>query len=926
MAFVDGTSLAERLREGPLDPREAARLVRDLAATIQFAHDNGVVHRDLKPGNVLIDKSGQPKLTDFGLAKRTDQSSDMTGSGQILGTPAYMAPEQAEAGQADVGPATDVYGLGALLFALLTGRPPFQAASTLDTLLHVMTMDPPRPTTLNPAVPRDLETVCLKCLEKAPAKRYGGATALHDDLDRFLTDRPIQARPVGVVEKAYRWYRRRPAIGTMAAALAVLLVAVPLLLASLLAKEVDAREKVQAAEQARTRQLFDAMVNEAEARRTSPRVGRGFQSLERLVAARELADELKLPPDEYTRLRCEAASALSLSDVRAFTTGGGWMARRDPEWFRYVGEGDCYLAWDPPHGLLVRRASDNRLVCRIPMKSTVWDQNQVRISADNRFVSSVAGDKLTVWQIEGDKPTERLRRDGVTSCVFAPDQPEAVIVTTKNELISQPLGGNGEARTVDLGKLTKEPRPRFVAPGPKGLVGVPGNTSVPVVDMNAGTVAAQIDVPEFAQSLAWSPDGRTLAVSYGVNGEIVSFDVAARKTRHHKGNVGGWEGLAFDASGRQLLAANMWNGWNAVVNTTTGETDMRFYCGELEPGVDPAKSVAFWRPAAVGVHRVIPIAANDATMSAGSSALHPAGRLLAIPAEHGIILYDLANLNRLGILEAPGRCYDPHFDSSGNLFADAGHRAVRWAATTQGNTTRFGPPERLDIADGPSIDISADGRYVAQSGFGGAAVLDRQTGKVTRFQPQDDPRHVAISPDGSIVAAFGWEGGGLRPWDAATGKLLDVVHTSEACGGIYTPDGKYIVFTRLGDAPLELRSMPDCKVVRTLGVSGGIAVSPGSKYVAVNEGNGKIRYTRLSDGATMFRIDAPGDEPMGSVSLGGNGRYLLAINMDRTQIHVWDLWKLRRRLAEMKLDWETEPVPAATEPSEPIRVEIVKPS
>jgi serine/threonine protein kinase len=216
MAFVEGKSLAEGLQDGPLPAKEAARLVRDLAAAIAYAHEHGIVHRDLKPANVLIDAQGQPKLTDFGLAKQTHDASEMTGTGQILGTPSYMSPEQAQGDAATVGPAADVYGLGALLFALLTGRPPFQGASAVETIQHVIAAEPPTPASLNPSVPRDLETICLKCLEKAPAKRYAGAIALKEDLDRFLDDRPILARPVGIIEKSYRWYRRRPLMGTMA--------------------------------------------------------------------------------------------------------------------------------------------------------------------------------------------------------------------------------------------------------------------------------------------------------------------------------------------------------------------------------------------------------------------------------------------------------------------------------------------------------------------------------------------------------------------------------------------------------------------------------------------------------------------------------------------------------------------------------------
>ena len=193
MGFVEGQSLAQRVAEGPLPPREAASLMVQIAAAVQYAHENDVIHRDLKPGNVLLDAKGHPKVTDFGLAKKLRSDSALTASGQIMGTPSYMPPEQAEA-RADIGPLADVYSLGAILFCLLTGRPPFQAANVMETLKQVLEQDPPAPRTLNAAIPLDLETIALKCLRKEPHRRYASARELAEDLNRFLADEPIRAR------------------------------------------------------------------------------------------------------------------------------------------------------------------------------------------------------------------------------------------------------------------------------------------------------------------------------------------------------------------------------------------------------------------------------------------------------------------------------------------------------------------------------------------------------------------------------------------------------------------------------------------------------------------------------------------------------------------------------------------------------------
>ncbi len=222
LEFVDGGSLDKKLNGTPLPPRDAARLVEQVACAMHAAHRQQVIHRDLKPANILLTSEGQPKVTDFGLAKALDVEQGHTATGAIMGTPSYMAPEQAGGNTKEIGPATDIYALGAVLYECLTGRPPFRAATTLDTILQALSDEPVPPRQLNAKVPRDLETICLECLRKEPARRYASAANLAEDLRRFREGEPIRARPVGKAEKALKWVKRRPAL---AALLAVLLLA-----------------------------------------------------------------------------------------------------------------------------------------------------------------------------------------------------------------------------------------------------------------------------------------------------------------------------------------------------------------------------------------------------------------------------------------------------------------------------------------------------------------------------------------------------------------------------------------------------------------------------------------------------------------------------------------------------------------------------
>src|SRR5881398_1868233 len=226
MKFVEGGQLEEVVRRTPMSIRRAIELIAKVARTVHYAHEHGILHRDIKPGNILLDGKGEPHLTDFGLARLVETESTVTRTMEVLGTPSYMAPEQAVGNNASVTRATDIYGLGAVLYQLLTGHPPFAGGTTYETVRLVLDTEPRQPRLLNPKVDRDLNTICLKCLDKDPQRRYPSALALAEDIERWLKHEPIRARRTGLVTRGRKWVRRNPSIAVMAAMLLVL--AVPL--------------------------------------------------------------------------------------------------------------------------------------------------------------------------------------------------------------------------------------------------------------------------------------------------------------------------------------------------------------------------------------------------------------------------------------------------------------------------------------------------------------------------------------------------------------------------------------------------------------------------------------------------------------------------------------------------------------------------
>jgi serine/threonine-protein kinase len=318
LEYVEGGSLERQLAGAPRPAGEAAALAETLARAVHYAHQRGIVHRDLKPANVLITEDRTPKITDFGLAKiLVGARGDPTQTGAVLGTPGYMAPEQASGRPRDVGPAADVYALGAILYELLTARPPFLGQTPLDTLEQVRTHDPVPPRQLQPKVPRDLETICLKCLRKEPAQRYGSAQELADDLRRFQDGEPIRARPTSALERAVKWVRRRPTRAALGAA--GLIVCVSLLGAWAWASRAESRRR-QKADAAAALAMHGAQLLLEQAR-AAPLADAG--RFREALAAAERAEELARAGGASDAARQGAARlAASLQDEEG-------AARRD---------------------------------------------------------------------------------------------------------------------------------------------------------------------------------------------------------------------------------------------------------------------------------------------------------------------------------------------------------------------------------------------------------------------------------------------------------------------------------------------------------------------------------------------------------------------------------------------------------------------
>ena len=729
MEYIEGGSLARRLDGTPWAPEPAARMVAVLARAIGDAHRLGIVHRDLKPANVLLMDDETPKVVDFGLAKTLEADSNLTQSGVFFGTPSYAAPEQVEGLTKTVGPAADIYALGAIFYHMLTGRPPFQAATVLQTLEQVKTADPVPPSRLQPGLPRDAETICLKCLQKDPQRRYADAAALAEDLDRFLAGRAILARPTGAAEHLRKWIRRRPAVALLSAAVVAVTV-LGFILVSWQWRRAEAKAAAEAAANERAQQArlvaFEKQAqltfHQALALCDQGEVGRGLLWLARSL---ELATEAKSEGlDRPIRINlADWASQLSrplrLPPMRHSGPILGLAFRREGRALVSVGKDGVARIWDTATGKEVEPP--------LELKSDPSDARleRARFGPGESGLLGAVDDRgrATVWDVN-----HRRRLASPAACPHG-HRIRDIAFPDSQSLIT--CDNDGMVRWWDM--TTRRPL---------GVGGSPeqrrrGNTT-----------------------LALSSDGRTL-VTGGQDRRVLRWDVATRRPLEPELHLDSpVEAIALTPDGRKVITgrrAGRLHIWDAEtergfdlppqgteVTSLAVSPDGRVFASGTEGGV-----VRLWDTSLLG-----PIGQTCKLAGAVTAlAFDPDGRVLAIGGDDGTIrLWEVPHQKALGL---PLRVNHPvqtvTFGEDGRRLLIGTTEGARWWDLTgrmvcesdQGRDDRLndGPSSRVEAtAVSPDGRTLATARSVAAEGRtrGRVELRDAATGRSLRQTP-DQP-------------------------------------------------------------------------------------------------------------------------------------------------------------------------------------------
>jgi WD40 repeat protein len=764
LEFCPGGSLERKLAGSPLPPSEAAKLTLTLARAMHAAHQARVIHRDLKPGNVLLAADGTPKITDFGLAKKLDDQGQ-TQTGAVMGTPSYMAPEQA-AGSKDLGPAVDVYALGAVLYELLTGRPPFKAATLLETLGQVVNEDPVPPRQLNATVPADLETVCLKCLRKEPRVRYPTAGALAEDLHRWQAGEPVVARPAGLGERLVKWSRRRP---TLAALVAVSVAALLTLVGGGLVFSLSLAAQARRAERAEKQATDRAR----DAEREQGRAERMLYAGQIASAQREWElGNLNIAWDHLQR--CQA-------DLRGWEHGHlrGLFQRNQRTLLGHTA-GVTAVAWSPDGGQVL---SDDGKTLK------VWDV------AKGRAVFSVAGQEGRIARVAWTPGGPRvLSSDGKTLKIWDVVKGRAVFSV---------------AETPDGLGSDVPPATRWSPDGRRLLTGSNSGTVLKVWDVEKGQEVVSFKghaAPVL--SVAWSPDGKHI-LSGDVDNTLKLWDAEkgreSLRLQEHKGGI--QYRLAWSPDGKRFLSAcavgrdpvKVWDAklgrevrslgkHTAQVDTLGWSPDSR----RILTGDSSSQAVQVWD--AESGQEVLSLKGEAGGMSRFGGAWSPDSKRLLTPSGYCTI-----------------KVWDA--ESGREVRSLKGHKhpvlSVAWspdgtriASGSMDSTVKLWDPEKgqeplalnthaASVAWGPGSKLIASGNWDNT-----VKVWDARKGKelLSLKGHTGAVWTVAFSPGGKRIVS-GSDDRTLKVWDAEKGReVLSLTgHTGPVRGLAWSPDGKRIV-------------------------------------------------------------------------------------------------------------------------------------
>jgi WD40 repeat protein len=844
LEYVEGGSLAQALDGAPWSPRRAAALVEGLARAMAEAHRLRVVHRDLKPANVLLAADGAPKVTDFGLAKSLGDSS-LTRPGAILGTPGYMAPEQAEGGTGHVGPSADVYALGAILYELLTGRPPFRGETVLETLQHVRSAEPAPPSRLVPGMPRAVETVCLKCLEKDPQRRYAGATELADDLARFLAGEPIRARPQTPLERLVRWARNH---GGIAASLAMILLLLLVLSAGSLLAAVHFRR--MEGEQRRLALRNGALARENEAERRRAEQARDQARASQRIAELTLADmdtEHGLQADAFGRGR----------EAVLWFAKAAQVAASDPErrsanliraraWSRHVSRPVAVL----PHP------------SGVPLTLTIHPAGGHLLSTPAPYSGTTA-----VWVLSAERPLELPGGAETTTAAWSPDG---------GRLAVGDRGGVTLYRFPDLTgphRIPTDGTPTLLRFGPGGdRLAVATGPVVRVWDRRRGRfMSPRLEHPALVLTLGFTPDGDRL-VSAAEDGRFRVFALGAggaepELTGRHQQFEERWTLHAprADRTGTRLVtvtAPSELTWWDLAAPRRL--ESLTFQGGRIchvEPSPDGSLLAVTVENLGVSVLNVA-TRETVARLKSGQggmlfSAFHPSGRSLVVAGAHPEAQqWGLPEGRWLGApaLEATG-FRAAAFSEDGRLLATAGYEnQIRVWALPRPDPREFAVPTDQVVGRGT---FSADSRLL----------LARLRGKSVRVYRVADgsPAGPPLRPDGELAEA------------AFSPDVRSVVTASTAPGSGGLVD---LWDWSTGLRRYPTRTTPGPPLALGVSASGRVAVLCRDGLLLLLDASTGRAVREWSIGPT----NAPPEDV--GVSLSGDGRTVL-VNCDH-HIWVWD--------------------------------------